>query len=448
MADYNVKALALAVPADPSTQGTYAPAISVQNVGIHDADVTGQVTIYNADTGAQVFTSLVELYGLKPGETGNAVATDTWTISANGNFFAYGFVTTPGQNDPQLGQLPPSDFVISGSPPVPPEPVAAHAVQHEDGGSDEIDVDGLPGVLADAQTPTAHAATHQNGGDDQISIDGLSGTLASPQQPQIHGNTYHNPTMATLTELTSHEDATTAHPDATNLANRETTGNRVGLVPQAQLAAGEIEPEEWQDPEEFALRKDDFYGPTEPIIHGSRHAPGGVDPTPLPGVITACEYDKSIPSTGDPAILITAEVTAEKTGAGTVISFDLAGQAHVDLMPDQKLSLELQLDTGTTIEIVAQAQIDLPTEKDLTWTAHGIFGVGIGRLIRGALTVSIANTLDSSETRTVTGTWTGVVIAPTAAFDVLITGFILASGPETTAKMSDSIAAGLVRPTT
>lgn len=45
----------------------------------------------------------------------------------------------------QLGNLP------------PPTSVPAHASTHESGGSDEIDVGGLFGVLADDQSPTAHA---------------------------------------------------------------------------------------------------------------------------------------------------------------------------------------------------------------------------------------------------------------------------------------------------
>lgn len=50
----------------------------------------------------------------------------------------------------------------------------AHADQHESGGSDEINVDGLPGLLADGQTPLAHATSHQSGGSDAIKLDDLA----------------------------------------------------------------------------------------------------------------------------------------------------------------------------------------------------------------------------------------------------------------------------------
>jgi len=53
---------------------------------------------------------------------------------------------------------------------------AAHASTHQNGGSDEINVDGLSGLLADSQTPLAHKTSHQAGGSDAIKLDDLSAT--------------------------------------------------------------------------------------------------------------------------------------------------------------------------------------------------------------------------------------------------------------------------------
>lgn len=50
---------------------------------------------------------------------------------------------------------------------------SAHATTHQDGGSDEINVTGLSGLLADSQTPLAHATTHKSAGSDPIRIDEL-----------------------------------------------------------------------------------------------------------------------------------------------------------------------------------------------------------------------------------------------------------------------------------
>lgn len=50
-----------------------------------------------------------------------------------------------------------------------------HAVTHQNGGTDEINVGGLSGVLADPQVPVLHGATHGYGGSDPIPVP--SGTL-------------------------------------------------------------------------------------------------------------------------------------------------------------------------------------------------------------------------------------------------------------------------------
>lgn len=49
-----------------------------------------------------------------------------------------------------------------------------HASTHENGGSDEINVGGLSGLLADPQTPLGHHASHELGGGDAIKLDDLS----------------------------------------------------------------------------------------------------------------------------------------------------------------------------------------------------------------------------------------------------------------------------------
>lgn len=66
---------------------------------------------------------------------------------------------------------------------------AAHASTHEDGGSDEINVTDLSGLLADPQTPLAHAASHEDTGLDEINVNGLSGVLADAQKITVRKNT-------------------------------------------------------------------------------------------------------------------------------------------------------------------------------------------------------------------------------------------------------------------
>jgi hypothetical protein len=238
MRDYDVEAIGLDTPPSEAYKTTYRPAIAVRNNGIHPADVTGFIAIINRDTGLQVFSSQVALAALAPGATDAAPATAEVVFTAEGNYLAYGYVTTLHDSVPQNDNLSPTDFtVIPGTPP-PPVVVPAHATQHENGGTDELDVDGLTGKLADKQDPDEHAAQHQVGGTDQLSIGGLSGKAAEAQTPITHSNAYHNPTLATSAELTAHQGATAVHSAATNLANRETTGAETGLVKGDQLALG------------------------------------------------------------------------------------------------------------------------------------------------------------------------------------------------------------------
>lgn len=70
--------------------------------------------------------------------------------------------------------------------------VSLHAGSHESGGTDEINVAGLSGQLADGQTPIAHVSTHENGGSDELNVAGLSGQLADGQTPILHGSTHEN----------------------------------------------------------------------------------------------------------------------------------------------------------------------------------------------------------------------------------------------------------------
>jgi hypothetical protein len=142
----------------------------------------------------------------------------------------------------------------------------AHKVSHQDGGSDEIVVTGLSGVLADpqppiigagaaqavagndarltdARTPTAHKVSHQDGGTDEILVTGLSGLLADPQHPIIG---------ALVTEAVAGNDArlTNARTPTAHHVSHENGGTDqisvaglTGLLGTAQTPAAHIHPE-------------------------------------------------------------------------------------------------------------------------------------------------------------------------------------------------------------
>jgi hypothetical protein len=68
------------------------------------------------------------------------------------------------------------NLTVTGSTPAP----NAHASSHQNGGADEISVEGLSGDLADPQDPKTHASTHESGGSDEIDLTGLSGLPDGP----------------------------------------------------------------------------------------------------------------------------------------------------------------------------------------------------------------------------------------------------------------------------
>jgi len=236
MADYDVGAVALVVPAKSSPRSTYRPAVSVRNNGIHDALASGYLRVYAAG----LLTFETELYSgtITPGATGLAQATDYWTPESAGFYVIHAYLSTPLDQVESNNMLQPVTIEITGAAPPTPPVVTAHAAQHEEGGTDEVSIDGLQGRTADPQTPLAHAAQHQAGGSDALNVGSLQGVLAQDQPAQVHSNTRHNPVMCTKAEIVAHQGSNAVHTVATNLANRETTGPLTGLVPSAQLASG------------------------------------------------------------------------------------------------------------------------------------------------------------------------------------------------------------------
>jgi len=225
VADYDVGAAGLSSPPSSAVLTTYRPAILVRNYGIHARLATGYIRIYRA--GVLVFQSNVYSGTIQPGATGVALAELYWTPTQTGSYFAQGYVSCINDQVASNNPLNPVPFVVTTEPPPPPPIVTPHASQHEDGGDDQLTVDGLPGQLAEPQTPYAHASNHQQGGSDSLNVDGLAGQLADEQKPAGHGNEAHSPSFATNAQIAEdigvHNSMPGPHSSATNL---EKTANR------------------------------------------------------------------------------------------------------------------------------------------------------------------------------------------------------------------------------
>ena len=221
MPDYDVGVVALSSPPPSAAITAYRPAVSVRNNGIHDALAVGSLRIYSA--GLVIFTT--ELYSatISPGNTDDALAVDYWTPLAVGRYMVLADVTCTNDQLETNNHLPPTWITVGPQPPPPAPEVPLHAAQHEDGGPDEVIIDGLHGRTADPQTALAHKtshqaagadaldltglhgvladgqpiadhhATHEDGGTDQLNVDGLHGQLFNVQKPDVHDNSAHDP---------------------------------------------------------------------------------------------------------------------------------------------------------------------------------------------------------------------------------------------------------------
>lgn len=288
MPDYDVGVTGLAVPPSTAYLQAYRPAVSVKNHGIHDALAVGSLRIYQANK--LLFTT--ELYSgtIAPGETEPAQAIDYWTPDAVGKYMFIADVTCEHDQYEPNNHLPPTWIEVTAAPPPPPPPVPLHAAQHEDGGADELNTDGLAGQLREAQTPKPHRDTHaptgndpisvlplhaetheeggsdeiaitgalvgdhhenhEDGGSDELNVEGLGGVLANLQKPKVHaneahdpnysekphGNECHDPDFVTATALEEHKNAVTAHALADNLEKAANKGAVFGYAPLDESA--------------------------------------------------------------------------------------------------------------------------------------------------------------------------------------------------------------------
>lgn len=147
--------------------------------------------------------------------------------------------------------------------------VALHATTHQNGGSDELSVAGLSGVLADAQVPQAHAASHQNGGGDELSVAGLSGVLADAQTPQAHAIDGAAHTGQLAHSALSGITATDHH---TNV-NDPTAGEKAALAGTTGTPGSGNKYVTDTDTRNTNART--------PTVHASTHASAGSDPVTL-----------------------------------------------------------------------------------------------------------------------------------------------------------------------
>jgi len=308
MADYDVGTLALVVPSSSAPRATYRPAVSVQNMGVHDALASGYLRIYAA--GLLVFQT--ELYSgtIVPGATGLAQAIDYWSPELEGKYEVHGYLTTPLDQVESNNMLQPVTVEITAEAPPTPPAVPAHAAQHEEGAADEISIDGLKGRAADPQDALAHAAQHQAGGSDQLNVGSLIGELAQDQPTKVHGNVRHDPAFASSASLSSHAGSIAAHTAAANLEQTAHKGqpdgyaglDNVGHVVDSQLATVPTPTPNAGD----ALTFGSGWSQANALPHAEKHELAGDDEinvSDLPGVLAYKQKAQRL-AVNSPGILV------------------------------------------------------------------------------------------------------------------------------------------------
>lgn len=192
MPNIDVQALGLASPPASAPVTTYYPGALVRNNGVAAADVTGYIRQYDQSTGLLVATYPIARTNLQPG--GIAAVSSTIPLvllpaDIGRKFLFQGYATTNGDTVPSNNYFGPLLVAVTGATP-PPPPIQTHATQHQNGGADEMVLDGLAGKLAEKQDPTEHASDHMDGGTDELNVTDLVGELADPQTPKTHAATH------------------------------------------------------------------------------------------------------------------------------------------------------------------------------------------------------------------------------------------------------------------
>ena len=282
--DYDVAAVGLSVPPAAASLTTYRPAISVKNNGRYDAVTSGTLSAYKA--GLRVWSSPVSSNAIEPGDTGLATAQDDWTPDTEGTYVFFGYVSCYKDQVEPNNNLAPSPFTVTEGP-LPPTPtVPLHAAQHEEGGTDELSVDGLPGRLGEPQVPLNHASDHEPGGADTINVTGMSGLLAEAQTAKLHAASHKiggadvlavaELTGASNYELLAHKNAANGYP---------------GLDNGALILSDRLAPAPVPGMNEYGLRFDRTWGPVLPTTSGTTLPTGiiciwnGLNPTPADWII-------------------------------------------------------------------------------------------------------------------------------------------------------------------
>jgi len=263
MADIDVAVKSLTAPPALATITAYRPAVLVENLGLAAAVASGELRIYNPATGLLIFSAALTAVSIPLAGSRNVYAATYWTPPGTGTFLVTAQVTCPGDQVPANGILAPTAILVSAEPPPPPPTVPEHASQHENGGEDELSLDGLGGQAAEPQRPTDHGPNHESGGIDEMDVTDLHGVLADAQPIALHAASH----------MTGGSDPVSGiEPEPHHETHEPGGGDEIEGIPAAAHH------------ESHEPGGDDVIAAAAPLAHHSSHALEGTDEISVQGL--------------------------------------------------------------------------------------------------------------------------------------------------------------------
>lgn len=201
----------------------------------------------------------------------------------------------------------------------------AHHASHENGGADEISVEGLSGLLATAQTPTAHSTSHKHGGTDEIATTTAGANLIPKAGAggKIDNGWLDTGTGSSQLILGNDTRLTNARTPTSHASTHQDGGadeisvaGLSGLLATPQTPVGHHTSHENGGTDEISVAglSGELADPQPPKTHASSHANGGSDEISvagLSGVLADSQVANKIATSGTP---VTLSSTAPTTG--------------------------------------------------------------------------------------------------------------------------------------
>jgi hypothetical protein len=206
----DVRPTSYIAPIAEQVMGPITPIVSVKNFADEDARICALFRIYRESLGILEYSSVSATIELAHGTSTSLAALTPFDpgAPADDDYFILCQLTVQSITTGQLDTVPLGQYNFDVKPPPMGAVPATHHTTHEFGGWDPVDLTGMPGLLADPQTPDTHASSHEAGGADRVRIVSAGEASSATPEPDCDACDQYN-----LTALA--DDATFSAPAGT-----------------------------------------------------------------------------------------------------------------------------------------------------------------------------------------------------------------------------------------